>query len=51
LVPPFSPITAPTSKILAVSVIDNGLCRASYEEVHCAVRTAHPGKEEIIHDA
>ena len=32
-------------------MIDNGWCRASYEEVHCAVRTAYLSKEEIIHDA
>jgi len=33
------------------TVIDNGWCRAGYEEVHCAVRTARLPNEEIIHDA
>jgi hypothetical protein len=31
--------------------IDNRWCRAGYEEVNCAIRTAHLRKEEIIHDA
>jgi hypothetical protein len=31
--PPFSLIAALTSKILTVSVIDSGWCRAGYEEI------------------
>jgi quercetin dioxygenase-like cupin family protein len=32
-------------------VIDNGWCRAGYEEVHCAIWTARLRKEKIVHDA